>query len=71
MGLLREGLLAPLLRRITRGIIVSKLTNIVDAMTKTASSKPMLSTTICRFRPLTFLALSRPRCSPPPDVSTD
>ena len=31
----------------------------------------MLSTTMCRFRPSTFLALSRPRCSPPEVVSTD
>ena len=40
-------------------------------MTSTASSNPMLSTTIWRFRPSTFLALSRPRCSPPEVVSTD
>ena len=31
----------------------------------------MLSTTMCRFRPSTFLWLSRPRCSPPEVVSTD
>ena len=31
----------------------------------------MLSTTIWRLRPFTFLALSRPRCSPPDVVSTD
>ena len=41
------------------------------AVTSTASSKPMLSTTIWRLRPSTFLALSRPRCSPPEVVSTD
>jgi hypothetical protein len=41
------------------------------AVTKTASSNPMLSTTIWRFRPSTFLALSRPRASPPVVVSTD
>ena len=39
--------------------------------TRTAISKPMLSTTIWRFLPSTFLALSRPRCSPPEVVSTD
>ena len=33
--------------------------------------QPRLSTTICRLRPSTFLALSRPRCSPPEVVSTD
>ena len=46
---------------------------VVDAaaVTSTASSNPMLSTTMCRFRPSTFLALSRPRCSPPEVVSTD
>jgi hypothetical protein len=31
----------------------------------------MLSTTMWRFRPSTFLKLSRPRCSPPEVVSTD
>jgi len=31
----------------------------------------MLSTTIWRFRPSTFLALSRPRCWPPEVVSID
>src|SRR3954451_23324556 len=41
------------------------------AVTRTASSNPMLSTTMCRFRPSTFLALSRPRASPPEVVSTD
>jgi hypothetical protein len=41
------------------------------AVTSTASSKPMRSTTICRFRPSTFLALSRPLCSPPEVMSTD
>ena len=39
------------------------------AVTSTASSKPMLSTTMWRLRPSTFLALSRPRCSPPEVVS--
>src|SRR5512135_3090741 len=34
------------------------------AVTSTASSKPMESTTMWRFRPSTSLALSRPRCSP-------
>src|SRR5512135_285056 len=41
------------------------------AVTRTASSKPRLSTTMWRFRPSTFVALSRPRPSPPEVVSTD
>ena len=45
--------------------------SILAAVTRTAISKPMLSTTIWRFLPSTFLALSRPRCSPPEVVSTD
>src|SRR5512135_2593606 len=40
-------------------------------VTRTASSDPRLSTTIWRFRPSTFLKLSRPRRSPPEVVSTD
>jgi hypothetical protein len=41
------------------------------AVTSTASSRPMLPTAMCRFRPSTSLALSRPRCWPPEVVSTD
>ncbi|MGF1581783.1 MAG: DUF4189 domain-containing protein [Gemmataceae bacterium] len=35
------------------------------------TSKPKLSTKIWRLRPFLFLAWSRPRASPPSDVSTD
>ena len=45
--------------------------SVLAAVTGTASSNPMLSTTMCRLRPSTFSALSRPRGSPPEVVSTD
>src|SRR5262245_15024397 len=41
------------------------------AVTTTASSRPSVSTAMCRLRPLTFLCTSTPRCSPPSLVATD
>jgi hypothetical protein len=40
-------------------------------VTATATSRPIVSTTTCLFRPLTFLWLSRPRADPPSVAGTD
>jgi hypothetical protein len=40
------------------------------AWTTTARSNPMVSTTMCRFRPATRLPMSKPRASPPSAVCT-